>query len=223
MPHTSGKHVPKHRQAKLASRVVGRRHARPPQGAAQHGDAVLGRCSGDRRCRDDRYRLDARSALGTASKRLSGAGAAEPTDGALRPCAPRPRSRGPGAARTPTGPRSGPRTSARPRASREDDLTEATPPPSPGRCSPVRLRRGPVLLPGLHLHPARAAGTCTPTTRRPGPTASRRRCPARRWPRPARTGRTTPPPRSGGASATSRAATARPCSAWGFKQGHGWY
>ena len=62
----------------------------------------------------------------------------------------------------------------------------------------LRLRRRPVLLPRLALRRARAAGTSTPTTRRRRPTASRRRCPARRWPRPARTGRTTPPPRSSG-------------------------
>src|SRR6478672_9460517 len=47
------------------------------------------------------------------------------------------------------------------------------------------------------------------TTRPRPPTASRRRCPAPRWPPPARTGRTTRPPRSSGAWSTSRAATGR--------------
>ena len=87
----------------------------------------------------------------------------------------------------------------------------------------VRLRRRPVRLPRLALRERERLAGRTPTTPPPRRTASRRRCPARRWPPPAPTGRPTRSPRSAGAWATSRTATARPCGAWAFKQGHGWY
>ena len=54
-------------------------------------------------------------------------------------------------------------------------------------------------------------------------TASRSRCPPRRWPPPGRTGRPARPRRSGGASATSPPPTARPCGAWSHEQAAGWY
>src|SRR5699024_6058266 len=59
---------------------------------------------------------------------------------------------------------------------------------------------------------ARAAGT---PTRRPPPRvlmAFRRPCPAPRWPAPALTGATTPPPRSPGAGTTSPPDTAAPAA-----------
>ena len=57
-----------------------------------------------------------------------------------------------------------------------------------------------------------ASRSGTPTLRTPhrAPTASRSRCRDPRWPRPVLTGAPTRSPRSTGASATSRAATARP-------------
>jgi uncharacterized protein YabE (DUF348 family) len=63
----------------------------------------------------------------------------------------------------------------------------------------------------VSLWSRRAAGGSMP--RIPAaPTASPRPCRVRRWPRPARTGRPTPRPRSPGAWAISRRATARPAA-----------
>src|SRR5690606_25119368 len=56
--------------------------------------------------------------------------------------------------------------------------------------------------------PGRAAGTIAPSTVRPAPTASRRRCPPARCAGRARTGGTTRRRRSAGASPTSRGGTA---------------
>src|SRR5262249_4388647 len=57
--------------------------------------------------------------------------------------------------------------------------------------------------------PTRAAGTRTLRTRVLAPTASRRRCPGRRWRAPAATGSPTPAPRSAGACPIFKATTAR--------------
>ena len=123
MSHTSGKHVPKHRQAKhrkSRSSVVATRAPRrvlrntvmlsSVAAAATAGVVTTGIASTP-------------VTLGTASKRVSEP-EPRPTS-APRPSAPRPRSRGPGAARTPTGPRTRPATDAESQS--EDDLSDADP------------------------------------------------------------------------------------------------
>ena len=80
--------------------------------------------------------------------------------------------------------------------------------PSPRRCSPSSASARTSSAASTRCGP-RVRLRVAPTTRPPPPTASRRRCPARRCLRPAPTGPPTRSPRSGGASATSRTATAR--------------
>ena len=78
----------------------------------------------------------------------------------------------------------------------------------PGAAGGVRLRSPTSSAASTRSTPASPTGTSTPTTPTRLPTASRRRSPARRWPPPAPTGPPTRSPRSAGASATSRTATA---------------
>ena len=99
-----------------------------------------------------------------------------------------------------------PRDRRRSRAPRTSPTTtRAT---SPGRCSASTASPRTSSPASTRSTSARAAGGSTPTTPPPRPTASRRRCPGRRWRRPAPTGRPTPRPRSGGDSATSVMSTA---------------
>ena len=72
----------------------------------------------------------------------------------------------------------------------------------------VRLQPEDLLqLPEQHLVAGKRLGLQRGESRA-GPTASRRRYPAQKWPAPGPTGRPTPPPRSGGVSGTSSPRTA---------------
>src|SRR5690349_20140747 len=140
-----------------------------------------------------------------------------------RPCAPRwrrstasPRSRPlllppPPPRRPPPRPLPPPRRSRRrrrrPRAPARPP-TRPPPRPSPATCCSSAAGATTSSAASSSSGTTSRAGTSTPRTR-VARTASRRRCPAARWPRPAPTGSRTPPRRSRGASATSPAATAR--------------
>ena len=107
---------------------------------------------------------------------------------------------------------------------RTEDLSDEDPRViAAGAAVRVRLEPGPVRAASTRCGPASPTGTCTPTTPAPRPTASRRPSPAPRWPPPAPTGRPTRSPRSAGASATSRTATARPAAPGADQRGLGWY
>ena len=220
MPKHAGKHLPKHRK----SRVVDRRHPRAPQGAAQHGDALVGGRGGDRRCRRRPGSPRPRPRWARAAKRVSEHRAPTADARAEALGAPRPRVS-----------RSDRRDDADRRGAkpRDDEPRRADARGRPQRRRPARHRDGAARRSSASpptssaastpSTSARAAGESTPTTPLLGATASRRPCPAPRCASAGADWATNPAPRSAGASATSRTATARRAAPGSFKQANGWY
>ena len=93
---------------------------------------------------------------------------------------------------------------------------------SPSNCCRARLERTTSSTAWSRCGTTRAAGGSTPRTRAVR-TASRRRCPVRRWPRPGRTGRPTRPPRSSGASVSFTARYSDPVRGLVVWQANGYY
>ena len=233
------KHVPKHRGAPPRHALV----AGASQGAAQHRDPVLGRrrrhrCDGRRRTADQPGRHDqcpagdlrrdaapGRRLRGLArrrhpQRRRSGAARGR----ARRPGARRCRARPTGATRpTRSRRRLWPPTAYAPSPAQQD-LSDADPRDDrPGPAGGVRVLARPVHLPRLALHPRVQLERLRRQPHPRPPTASRRRCPARRWPSVGPDWETNPVTQIRWGLGYIQDRYGTPCGAWSHSQGHGWY